>query len=165
MAVENKYTDATQQADGRANALTSLASTISAGLAGVVVAAVDDDNSVYRIFRDVPVSMTLFELQAIVTTGITGSTGWSAGVGKTRQNGSTTIKADLFTSAQTLAAAGSFNLLAGVATANTNLSIADLYFTVVGSNIGESEVDIILTATTVGSADGGFRVRALGAHN
>lgn len=164
MAVVDKYTDAVTQAGGRANALTSLASQASIGVAGVSIAAGDDDGSKYRIFNNVPVSMTLSQVLLMVTTGITAATDYDLGVYKVAADGGAVLDKDLFMDGQTLATAGILNGLSNVANANANMSIADLYFTANAANIGVSEVDIVLTANTVGTADGTLRVVALGAH-
>lgn len=164
MPVVDKYTDATQQAGGRGNAITSLAGQASIGVAGVVIAAGDDDGSKYRIFNNVPVSMTLADVMLAVTTGITAATDYDLGVYKVAADGGAVLDKDLFMDGQTLATAGIFNGLSNVANANAGLSIADLYFAVNAANIGVSEVDIVLTANTVGTADGTLRVVALGAH-
>lgn len=164
MAVVDKYTDATQEADGRASALTSLACQASAGLAIVAVDSTDDDGSVYRVARNVPVSLTLVQVLAIVATGITAATDYDFGVYKTSDRGGAVLDKDLFMDGQTMATAGILNCLSAVSVANGNKSIADLYLAVNGSNIGESEVDLAFTANTVGSATGGFRVTMIAGH-
>lgn len=167
MAVVDKYTDPNQAAGLRANALTSLASTVSMGVALFDIAALDDDGSKYRLFRDVPVNTPVPGLMDVFTSAITNGTSYDLGVYKTQQDGGAVLKKDLFMAGQTLATAGRFDGLANVMAtrANIGMTIADLYLAVVGSVIGVSECDIVLTGNTVGTVAGGGRVVALFGHD
>lgn len=165
MAVEDKYTDTTQEADGRAASATSLAAKGAVGVAKLEVAAADDDGSVYRIYRNIPVTLVPGLLEVLINDAITDGTDYDLGIYRTSERGGAVLDKDLFADGLDFSSVGRSDGLTTVADANVGLNISELYEAVNGSALGESEVDVAFTANTVGSAAGGGRIAALFAQN
>ncbi len=159
MAVENKYTDSATAAGNRAHPLVAGAAQGSYLVAPLVVAAADDDGSVYRVAKGVPVTTVVSRLEAVVRTAITGGTNYDAGVYAT--NLGAVLDKDLFCEGATLASAATVDLLGNVTAARCNMTIAELFFAINGTQIGVEEVDIAITGDTVGTGAGNAVIRGV----
>jgi hypothetical protein len=159
MPVENKYTDAATAAGNRAHPLVAGAAQGSYLVAPLVVAAADDDGSVFRVAKSVPVSLVVSRLQATVRTAITGGTDYDVGVYRTDLGA--VLDKDLFSAGNTLASLGTVDLLGNVNAARCNMTIAELFFAINGTQIGVEEVDIALTGDTVGTGAGNAVIHGL----
>lgn len=155
MAVENKYTDAS----------TALGQTAIVGRGGselvvydtlAVVAAADDDGSIYRIVKDLPSSFRPVRC-TVQTDGITGGTDYELGLYD--RNLGAVVSKGLFMTNQTMATASRvLDGLSNVTVANLGArkSIAELLSLTPSS--AKPAYDLALTGDTVGTAAGNIRV-------
>ncbi len=162
MAVEDKYsnTDLTN----KNFAVPGTGGTKAISFRGVAtVAAADDDGSKYRLFR---VPATFRPTRCIIaTTAITGGTDYDLGIYDTQAQGGAVIDRDNLMDGQTMASATrSIDGLSNVALADLGAgkSIGELCGLTQAQAIQKGEVDVVLTANTVGSAAGTIVVELLG---
>jgi hypothetical protein len=163
MAVEDKYVDADLAAGKLAKgALSQGAETITV-VATVEIAAGDDDDSVYRLFKSVPSTYVPVEI-TIATDGITGGTDYDLGLYEVGV-GKDVVDADILMDGQTMASAltratGHQLGLQTVDIANIGKTLGELAVIGAASEAIES-YDIALTANTVGTAAGTISVLAV----
>lgn len=156
MAVVDKYTDANLEADKKTSGLTSTGADKLVIQATVAVAAGDDNNSVYRIFKSVPASLVPTKIE-IHNTAITGGTDYDLGL--YGENRGAVVDADILADGLSMATART------IATANnaglTTIDIADGsedLAAISGQSEPDAAYDIAFTANTVGTAAGTIRV-------
>lgn len=155
MAVENKYVDgnfadgklADPQLQGGARALIRMAV--------ASVAAADDDDSVYRLFK-VPSNIVIHQIR-LSNTAINDGTDYDLGVYSTDLGAA--VEADLFIDGRTMAVA------ARDVDGTSNVDVEDLskpLWELLGLSEDPSKVyDIAITANTVGDAAGHITVHML----
>ena len=158
MAVVDKYVDADLEGDKLGSALFTNGTGATVAMATVAVAAADDDDSVYRLFKDVPSSLVPIKI-TIHNTAITNGTDYDLGLYKVKSGDviDKDILADLLDMSSTRVIAAENN--DGLKT----IAIADG-----GEDLGKLSAqtdidpayDIALTANTVGTVAGTIRVTA-----
>lgn len=159
MAVENKYVDANIVAGKKARSLNTDAGAKTVTMRAIAsIAAADDDDSIYRLFANVPSHLVPINIH-IACSAVTGGTDYDLGLYKTRLGA--VVDKDVLMDGQTMATAINFGTanntgLKDVALADTNKTLAALS----GQAKPDSEYDICLTANTVGSAAGTIVVTA-----
>jgi len=149
MAVEDKYI-VTDIANGKHS------SAIESGLAGATVgqvtfevAAADDDNSIYRLFKNVPADQCIAMI-IIQNDAITSGTDWDLGLYETTTDGSAK-DADVLVDGADLSSAGT-NTYVMVDPANYGKALFELAGDTLDAR--DEGYDICLTANTVGSGAG-----------
>lgn len=158
----NQYTDSNVAAGNKTTALAQLGADGKTGLATYEKTAADNDTSVLRFFKDVPVEMVLSEV-TVMCDAITGATDTDLGI--YLPNGGDVLDKDLLMDGQTLAAASKvLDGLGIVDIANRHRTIKDLYETVNATTLDPSvrTVDIALTGNTFGTNTGTITIRARG---
>ena len=129
-------------------------------VATVAVAAADDDNSVYRLFR-VPSNIRVSEL-LVLNDAITGGTSYDLGVYDIDGvNQAAVVDADLFASAVTMASARTAPLDVTHESGQWPIEEAEqaLWEALGLASDPDKMYDIALTANTVGSAAGDITVK------
>jgi len=152
MAVEDKYVNADDVSGDKVSSKFGLGS-VAVRIATEEVAAADDDGSVYRLFKAVPVDQVITKLE-LSNNAITGATDYEIGFYETDTGAAIDIDILLGT---TNISAGTVNTngLGAVALANRGLSIKDLIEAVVGAGtVTYPTVDVAVTANTAGSGAG-----------
>lgn len=150
MAVENYFTNNASNV-GEKTTPGSNAHEVVRSIAHVAVAAADDNNSTYLLFKDVPSSFTPVELK-IWTDAITSGTDFNIGVANSETG--VVIDDNLFADAINLSSASkAIDGLENVAIEDIgNKSIATLLG--LTPTTAKSRYDIILTGIAVGTAAG-----------
>lgn len=158
MAVENKYTNTLIAANTPAPAIVSSGAKLVVFAATFEIAAADDDGSIYRIFKSVPSWLIPVRIE-VGCDAITGGTDFDLGFYKKLADGGAVIDKDNLMDGQTLATA-SLMLLNGLGAVDV-ANIEKRFFELAGyTNLTDlPEVDIALTANTVGTAAGTVSVR------
>jgi len=158
MAIENKYVLAATAAEKKAPALYTNGTGNIVMQATVEVAAADDNDSIYRLFRDIPANAVPLSI-AVYNTAITSGTSYSLGLYKT--NLGVVVSAACFasaldvSSARVIATANNAGMTAiNIATLAANLGVLS------GQSEPDSAYDIAFIAGAVGSAAGTIRVVA-----
>ena len=158
MAVENKYTDANVVAGKKASALVCGPGVQTVTMVGVVaVAAADDNNSVYRVFADVPSSYIPVNI-CIHNTAI--------GSGSDYDLGLYGVDLGAAISSECLASTIDMSSAVAITTWNNlgmkNLALGELK--TLGTLSGQTDIsaayDIALTAVAVGTEADTIRVTA-----
>lgn len=154
------YTDAKEQVGDRTTALAQLHADAKQGIATYEKTAADNDTSVLRMFKDVPVEFTLAEA-TLMCDALTGATDVDFGI--YLPNGGAVLDKDLFMDGQTLASASKvLDGLAAVDIANRHLTIKDLYERVNSTTLAARSVDLAFTGNTFGTATGTITMRIRG---
>lgn len=155
MPVENKYVDASTvsglTAEPGANG-----HEVTRFIANAVIAAADDDGSIYRLFKNVPSSFRPTRI-TVLTDGITGGTDYELGIYQTDLGA--VVSKGLFMTGQTMATASrTIDGLANVSVANigNKASIAELLS--LTPTTARASYDVALTGDTVGSGAGNITV-------
>lgn len=158
MAVENKYTNTLIAANTPAPAIVSSGAKLVVFAATFEIAAGDDDGSVYRIFKSVPSWLIPVRIE-VGCDAITNGTDFDLGFYKKLAVGGDVIDKDNLMDGQTLATA-SLMLLNGLGAVDV-ANIEKRFFELAGyTNLTDlPEVDIALTANTVGTGAGTVSVR------
>ncbi len=152
MAVEDKYVNADVVAGNKTDSNLALGGA-KIRIQSEEIAAADDDGSVYRFFKAVPVDEVITEL-LLSNDAITAATDYEIGFYETDSGAAIDIDILLGTT-DINAGTTNTNGLGAVDLANRGLSIRDLINTVVGAGtVTYPTVDIAVTANTVGSAAG-----------
>lgn len=160
MAVEDKYVDANLAADKKSAAIATSGGEATVLIATEEIAAADDNGSKYRLFKAVPSNLVPIEI-SIECDAITGGTDYDLGLYEVGVGGAA-VDADVLMDGQTLASAltkatGHQLGLQTVNAADAGKSLAELS----GQTDPSTAYDIVLTANTVGTADGTVSVRAI----
>ena len=154
MAVEDKYVNADDVAGDKVSSDFGL-SRVANRIATEETAAADDNLSVYRFFKAVPVDSVITNLP-LLNDVITGGTDFNIGVYETDLGA--VIDDNLLADALDLSSASTGfgqNGLANVDVANRGLSLRDLINTVVGAGtVTFPTVDIALNSVVQGSGVG-----------
>jgi hypothetical protein len=152
MAVEDKYVESNAASGDKTSSKLGLG-VVKDNRVAFEVAAADDDGSVYRAFKAVPVDVVITKL-LLSNDAITAATDYEIGFYETDTGDAIDIDILLGTtdiSAGTTDTSG----LGAVDIANRALSIKDLIDTVVGAGtVTYPTVDVAITANTVGSTAG-----------
>jgi hypothetical protein len=151
-AVHMKSTTSPQAPNGVLGVLRFMASTVG-------IAATDDDGSTYRVFQDVPLDHIIRTLE-YSNTAITGGTDYRLGIAF--PNGGAVINPALFMGATSMATAGTnVSGRPAVPVANRHKTLRELMLAsgdaptiAAANNVATQVVDLILTATTVGTVAG-----------
>jgi hypothetical protein len=159
MAVEDKYVNS-DIVNGDKQSSDLGISTIMSRIATEETAAADDDGSVYRFFKAVPVSEVPVNLY-LLHDAITGGTDFEIGLWETDTG--TLIDADILLGTTDISSASTgfgVNGLGAIDVANIGLSFEDLINTVVGAGtVTYPTVDIGLIGNTVGSGVGSITMK------
>lgn len=154
------YTDAKVQTQDRTTALAQLHADAKQALATYEKTAADNNGSVLRFFKDIPVEFVLAEV-TLMCDAIAGATDTDLGI--YLPNGGAALDADLFMDGQTLASASkTLDGLGIVDIANRHLTIKDLFEKVSGTTLETRTVDIALTGNTFGTNTGTITLRVRG---
>lgn len=158
MAVEDKYVNDLIEAGKKAPALETGSGTQTVTMVAVeAVATADDDTSKYRLFANVPANFIPLTIE-IHNTAITNGTDYDLGLYKT--DGGAVVEVDVLADGISMASART------IATSNnagmTSVTLGELktLAELSGQTDPDAAYDIVLTANTVGSADGTIRVTA-----
>lgn len=156
------YIDSNVSAGSKTTALAQLSADGKTGLATYEKTASDNDTSVLRFFKNVPVEMVLSEI-TVMCDAISGATNTDLGI--YLPDGGAVLDKDLFMAGQTLASAS--KVLDGMAApdiAYRGKTIKDLYETTNSTTLDASVrcVDIALTGNTFGTNTGTITIRARG---
>lgn len=158
MAVENKYVNAEVVAGKLTIPAASGHGDIIVARAIVPVAAADDNNSVYRLFKAVPSDLIPLRID-IQTTAITGGTDYDLGLYETDLGAA--VDADALMDGQTMATASkALDGLKDVAAADALKRLWELVSPALTVKTKKAAYDLALTANTVGSAAGTIVVTA-----
>lgn len=158
----DRYTDTNQAAGNRTTALATLTADGKFGFATVEKTAADNDTSVLRFFKSVPVETTLAQV-VVMTDAISGATDTDLGI--YLPDGGAVLDKDLFMDGQTLASASRvLDGTSNVAIENLGKTIKDLYETANSTTLDPSvrTVDIALTGNTFGTNTGTISLLARG---
>lgn len=156
------YTDSNQQTGDKTTALAQLTGDAKLGVATYEKTASDNDTSVLRFFKDVPVEMVLADVK-VMCDAITGATDTDLGI--YLPSGGAVLDKDLFMDGQTLASASkTLDGLGAVDRANYGKTIKALYEAVNATTLDPSVrfVDIALTGNTFGTNTGTITLVATG---
>jgi hypothetical protein len=159
MAVENKYVDANLAAGKKAKAGFAFGDNAITLRAIATVAAADDDGSKYRLFKGLPSNLIPVNI-CIQNPVITAGTDYDLGLFKVGLDGAA-VEPDVLANGISMGSART------IATWNnagmTDVALADAQKTL-GALSGQANpdeaYDLVLTANTVGSADGAIVVTA-----
>lgn len=162
MAVVDKYVDVDLEADKLGSALFTNGKEVTFAMATVAVAAGDDNDSVYRLFKDVPSSLVPV-LIIIHNTAITNGTDYDLGLYKI--NRGAVIDKDILADGLDMSSARAIATLnnAGLTTLNIANGGEDLGKLSAQTDI-DPAYDIALTANTVGTIAGTIRATAVFAY-
>lgn len=163
MAVQDKYVDT----NANAGSVFSAANVNGVGLIGMAttfeLAVADDDKSVYRLFKALPSSLIPLQIW-INCDEITAGTDFDLGFYKSDVGGAV-IDKDALMDGQSLTTAKALGSeLTGMTALDAALvgkSIQEIINSKLSTTTKYDNVDICLTANTVGSAAGTVSVRAL----
>lgn len=123
MAVVDKYTDATANAGKSVyDASKTSGGQITQAVAIASIGASDSANSVYRVFKNVPSSVTITKLEACVTQ----ATSVTFGVGIYKPNSGAVVSATCIGYAVALTANRKLDLATNIAAADYQKSLAEL---------------------------------------
>ena len=147
----DRYADANVEAGNRATALAQAGADIKKFCNTTEKTAADNDTSVIRLLKGVPVSAVIGEL-SISNDALSGATDVDIGFYKT--DGGAVLDKDILTDGDDINAGGVVDGLQTVDRANKAKTIAELYLAVAGSAIGVETVDICITGNTIGTASG-----------
>lgn len=153
------YTDSQEQVGGRTTALAQLHADTKTGIATYEKTASDNDTSVLRFFKDVPVEMTLAEV-TVMCDAISGATDTDFGI--YLPNGGAVLDKDLFMDGQTLASASKvLDGMAALAIEYRGKTIKEAYEAVNATTLDPSvrAVDLCLTGNTFGTNTGTITIR------
>jgi hypothetical protein len=157
MAVEDKYVDS-NVVDGDKQDASYGVSGVRARIATEETAAADDDGSVYRFFKGVPVSEVLVDL-ILDSDAITGGTDFEIGMYET-DTGAVIDQDNLLGTIDLSSAKAAVNGMTAVDAANIGKTIKGL-IEAGGGTVTYPTVDICVTANTVGSGVGTITLRLL----
>lgn len=166
MAVVNAYTNADVEAGTRTmSVFVGTGERTVTAFNNFEVAAADDDTSVYRLFKGVPTTARIQTIE-IVNDAITAGTDYDLGFYHTAQADGTdgaVIDKDILVDGASMASA---RAITAPLIALTNLDLADLdkpIWELLGFDqfSRPHEVDLCLTANTVGTAAGTIRTKAV----
>lgn len=158
MAVENKYVNTLVAAGTPAPAINTSGSQLKCFTETFEIAAADDDGSIYRVFKSVPSWLIPVRIEIGCDT-ITAGTDFDLGFYDKLADGGAVIDKDNLMDGQTLATASAMALngLSAVDIANVNKRFYELAGLTSAND--KPEMDIALTANTVGSAAGTVSIR------
>lgn len=150
MSVEDKYTDADLEAGKLGSALFTAGQQVTIARALITVDAADDDDSVFRAFKDIPSSLVPLKM-SIKNSANAGSTDWDVGIYKTDKGA--VISKDLLANGLSMAGARAIDTennlgLNDVALADGTKDLSELS----GQSEPDSSYDIAFTANTIGGA-------------
>lgn len=156
------YTDSNVAAGNKTTALVQLAGDAKIGVETYEKTAADNDTSVLRFMKDVPVETVLADVK-VMCDALSGATDTDLGI--YLPNLGAVLDKDLFMDGQTLASASkTLDGLGAVDRANYGKTIKDLYETVNSTTLPASvrTVDIALTGNTFGTATGTITLVVVG---